>query len=150
MKRHLFIFFLIVLLIFVLDQLTKFFIKTNIGPLDAIRVTSFFNIVHVVNTGSAFGLFKSLGNSFFIVITLLAIGLITVMLFKDKDSRLPFALILGGAAGNLADRIIFRQVTDFLDFHAGGHHWPAFNIADSALTIGVALLLIKSLLEKKS
>src|SRR5271169_4541839 len=113
------IYFLISLLIFALDQITKYFIKTNVGFYDSIRVTSFFNIVHVQNTGSAFGMFKSLGNSFFIIIALLAMALVTFLIIKDRRNRLPFALILGGALGNLADRIIFRHVTDFLDFYIG-------------------------------
>ena len=150
MKKHHFIFFLISLLIFVLDQLTKYFIKTHVGLFDVVRVTSFFNIVYVLNTGSAFGVFKSLGNLIFIIITLLAITLIAVLIIKDNRNRLAFALILGGAAGNLADRIIFGHVTDFLDFYAGSHHWPAFNVADSALTIGISLLLVKTVFEKKN
>src|SRR5271169_6093497 len=121
-------FFLISLLIFALDQITKYFIKTNVGFYDSIRVTSFFNIVHVQNTGSAFGMFKSLGNSFFVIIALLAMALVKSLIIKDSRNRLPFALILGGALGNLADRIIFRHVTDFLDFYIGTYHWPSFNV----------------------
>src|SRR5271169_4849165 len=128
MKKYPAIFFLISLCIFALDQLTKYFIKTHIGLFDTVRITSFFNIVHVLNTGSAFGLFKSLGNSFFIIIALLAMALITFLIIKDSRNRLPFALILGGALGNLADRIIFRHVTDFLDFYIGTYHWPSFNV----------------------
>ncbi|HXW69169.1 MAG TPA: signal peptidase II [Dissulfurispiraceae bacterium] len=148
MRKHPATFFLISLCILALDQLTKYFIKTHIGLFDVLRVTSFFNIVYVLNTGSAFGLFKGLGNSFFIIIALLALTLITVLIIKDGRNRLAFALILGGAAGNLTDRIIFGHVIDFLDFYAGGHHWPAFNIADSALTFGISLLLIKTVFEK--
>ena len=148
MRKHPATFFLISLCILALDQLTKYFIKTHIGLFDVLRVTSFFNIVYVLNTGSAFGLFKGLGNSFFIIIALLALTLITVLIIKDGRNRFAFALILGGAAGNLTDRIIFGHVIDFLDFYAGGHHWPAFNIADSALTFGISLLLIKTVFEK--
>ena len=150
MKKRQFIFFLISLLIFVLDQLTKYFIKTHVGPFDVVRVTSFFNIVYVLNTGSAFGMFKSLGNLFFIVIALSAMALLIFLIIKDSNNRFPFALILGGAAGNLADRILLGHVIDFLDFYAGSHHWPAFNVADSALTIGISLLLIKTVFEKKT
>src|SRR5271169_4820694 len=121
-------YFLISFFIFALDQITKYFIKTNVGFYDSIRVTSFFNIVHVQNTGSAFGMFKSLGNSFFVIIALLAMALVTSLIIKDSRNRLPFALILGGALGNLADRIIFRHVTDFLDFYIGTYHWPSFNV----------------------
>src|SRR5208337_5277629 len=100
MKKYPVIFFLISLCIFALDQLTKYFIKIHIGTLDIVRITSFFNIVHVMNTGSAFGLFKGLGNSFFVIIALLAITLITFLIISDSRNRLAFALILGGAAGN--------------------------------------------------
>jgi len=150
MKKRQFVFFLVSLLIFALDQLTKYFIKTHVGPFDVVQVTSFFNIVCVLNTGSAFGMFKSLGNLFFIIITLSAMVLLILLIIKDGHNRVPFALILGGAAGNLADRIISGHVIDFLDFYAGSHHWPAFNVADSALTIGISLLLIKTVFEKKT
>ncbi len=150
MKKRRYIFFLVSLFIFALDQLTKYFIKTHVGPFDVVRVTSFFNIVHVLNTGSAFGMFRSLGNLFFIVVTLSAMALLIFLALKDSDNRFAFALILGGAAGNLADRILFGHVIDFLDFYAGAHHWPAFNVADSALTIGISLLLIKTVFEKNS
>ena len=150
MRKRRFIFFFISLVIFALDQLTKYCIRTYVGPFDVIRVTSFFNIVYVLNTGSAFGMFKSLGNLFFIIIALLAMALITVLIIKDGRNRLAFALILGGAAGNLTDRILLGHVIDFLDFYAGSHHWPSFNVADSALTIGISLLLIKTAFEKKT
>ena len=150
MKKYPVIFFLISLCILALDQLTKYYIKTHLGLFDIIRITSFFNIVQVLNTGSAFGLFKSLGNAFFIIIALLAMALITVLIIRDDHNRLAFALILGGAAGNLTDRIAFGHVIDFLDFYAGSHHWPAFNVADSALTIGISLLLVTAVFEKKA
>ena len=150
MKKRQFVFFLVSLLIFALDQLTKYFIKTHVGPFDVVRVTSFFNIVYVLNTGSAFGMFKSLGNLFFIIIALSAMALLIFLIIRYSHNRFPFALILGGAAGNLCDRIISGHVTDFLDFYAGSHHWPAFNVADSALTIGISLLLIKTVFEKKT
>src|SRR5271157_1810137 len=120
MRKYPVIFFLISLCIFALDQLTKYFIKTHIGLFDIVRITSFFNIVHVMNTGSAFGLFRDLGNAFFIIVALLAMTLITVLIMKDSRNRLAFALILGGSAGNLADRIMLGHVIDFLDFYAGG------------------------------
>jgi signal peptidase II len=150
MKKYPVNFFIISLCIFALDQLTKYFVKAHVGPFDIIRVTSFFNIVYVLNTGSAFGMFKSLGNIFFIIIALSAMALLIFLVIKDNTNRFPFALILGGAAGNLADRILLGHVIDFLDFYAGGHHWPSFNIADSALTIGISLLLVKTVFEKKT
>src|SRR5208337_2725115 len=150
MKNRHFTFFLISLFIFILDQLTKYFIKTHVGPFEVVRVTSFFNIVYVLNTGSAFGMFKSMGNLFFIIVALSAMVLLSFLIIKDSHNRFPFALILGGAAGNLTDRILLGHVIDFLDFYAGSHHWPAFNVADSALTVGISLLLIKTVFEKKT
>ena len=70
------------------------------------------------------------------------------MIVKVRDNRFALSLILGGAAGNLADRIVHGYVIDFLDFSAGGHHWPAFNIADSALTVGIPLLVIDMVFRK--
>ncbi len=144
MKNKTAFFFLIALSVFVLDQLAKYLIRTYIGPFDVIRVLPFFNIVYVENIGSAFGMFKGLGNTFFIIIALLAMALISALIIRDKDNRLIFSLILGGAAGNLMDRIIHGYVIDFLDVYAGKFHWPAFNVADSALTIGIALLICKT------
>lgn len=144
MKNKTAFFFLIALSVFVLDQLAKYLIRTYIGPFDVIRVLPFFNIVYVENIGSAFGMFKGLGNTFFVIIALLAMALISALIIRDKDNRLIFSLILGGAAGNLMDRIIHGYVIDFLDVYAGKFHWPAFNVADSALTIGIALLICKT------
>jgi signal peptidase II len=141
--------FLIALVIFILDQFTKYLIKSNVSPYEIIRVLPFFNIVYVENVGSAFGMFKSLGNAFFIAIAVLAMVFVTVLIIRDKDNRLSFSLILGGAAGNLTDRIIRGYVIDFLDIYAGRYHWPAFNVADSALTIGIFLLALRLFLGDK-
>lgn len=149
MKTRYPIFFFISLVIFVLDQFTKYFIKSHLHPFDAIAVLPFFNIVYVENAGSAFGMLKGLGNAFFIPIAVLAVAVVAFLVVRDRDNRLGFSLILGGAAGNLADRVIYGYVIDFLDLYAGKHHWPAFNVADSALTIGIVLLLTKSILYGK-
>ncbi|HAK89415.1 MAG: signal peptidase II [Nitrospirae bacterium GWC2_46_6] len=141
--------FLISLLVFVLDQTTKYVVKANISPYRIIEVLPFFNIVYVENIGSAFGMFKSLGNFFFIVIAAAAMVFVTVLIIKDKDNRLAFSLILGGAAGNFVDRVIHGYVIDFLDFYIGRFHWPAFNVADSALTIGIMLLTVKLFFDVK-
>jgi signal peptidase II len=148
MKTRYALFFLISTAVFLLDQLAKFFIRSHLSLSEAIPVLSFFRIVYIDNTGSAFGLFKSLGNPFFMAISAAAIVVITVMIIKVRDNRLALSLILGGAAGNLIDRIVHGYVIDFLDFHAGRLHWPAFNIADSALTVGIALLLVDTVFRK--
>lgn len=142
-------FFLISLLVFILDQITKYVIKANISPFQIIEVLPFFNIVYVENIGSAFGMFKSLGNFFFVVIAALAMIFVTVLIIKDRANRLAFSLILGGAAGNLTDRVIHGYVIDFLDVYVGRYHWPAFNVADSALTIGIIFFMTKMVFYKK-
>ncbi|MBI3592939.1 MAG: signal peptidase II [Nitrospirae bacterium] len=131
MKNRPVFFFLIALSVFILDQITKYLIKAYVGPLDVIRITPFFNIVYAENVGSAFGMFKSLGNTFFVIVALLAMAVVSILIIRDKDNRLIFSLILGGAAGNLMDRIIYGYVIDFLDVYIGGLHWPAFNIVCS-------------------
>jgi len=144
MRKQYSIFFLISVLVFILDQATKYVIKAQLRLFESISVLPFFNIVHVQNTGSAFGMFKGLGNTFFIIIALSAIVVVAVLIIRDRENRPGLSLILGGAAGNLADRIVHGHVIDFLDFFAGSFHWPAFNVADSALTIGITLLIFNS------
>ena len=89
-------------------------------------------------------MFKSFGSLFFIVVSTSAVIVLTVMIVKDAGNRIAYSLLLGGAAGNLLDRFLRGYVIDFLDVFAGSHHWPAFNVADSALSIGVILLLYKA------
>lgn len=148
--KHSTFFFLIAFIIFVIDQITKYLIKSFVSPFEVIKVLPFFNIVYVENVGAAFGMFKSLGIFFFIAVAALAIIFISILIIKDKDNRLGFSLLLGGAAGNLTDRLIYGYVIDFLDVHVGRYHWPAFNVADSALTIGIFLLLIKTFFHGKT
>jgi len=143
------VFFLVAIVVFILDQVTKYLIKSYVGPFEVIRIFSFLNIIYAENTSSAFGLFKSLGNSFFVIVAIVAMVTVSVLIVKDKANRLVFSFILGGALGNVADRIIHGYVVDFLDFYVGNYHWPAFNVADSFLTIGIALLVIKTVFYAK-
>lgn len=149
MKQRLYPYFILALFLLLLDQITKTLIKFFVHPFEIITILPFFNIVYVENTGSAFGMFKSLGSLFFIIVSLMAIVFVTFLLIKERDNRVCYALVLGGAAGNLLDRLIYGYVIDFLDFHVGGFHWPVFNIADSALTVGIFLLLFKTFFSKK-
>ena len=149
MKNSPSVFFLTSFIIFVLDQVTKYLIRSHLSLFEVINVLPFFNIVYVENTGSAFGMFKGLGNIVFIAIASVAIVSVVVLLIKDRENRTGFSLILGGAAGNLADRVFLGHVVDFLDVFVGKFHWPAFNVADSALTVGIALLAVNSLLQAK-
>lgn len=149
-KNRPYLFFAISLTVFVLDQFTKYIIKSYVGPFEVIRVLSFFNIVYAENIGSAFGMFKSLGNTFFIIVAASAVIFVAIIIIKEADNRLGFSLILGGALGNLTDRIVRGYVIDFLDVYAGRYHWPAFNVADSALTVGITLMCIKVIFAKQA
>lgn len=148
MKEKYPIFFVISVAVFVFDQVTKYLIRSHLSLFQAIPVLPFFSIVYIDNTGSAFGMFKGLGNAFFIGIAATAIIVVAALMIKDRNNRLGLSLILGGTAGNLTDRVIHGYVIDFLDFYAGKHHWPAFNVADSALTVGITLLLIKTVFHR--
>lgn len=151
MKRGSLPYFLLSLAVIIIDQSTKYFIRTGLAPYGIIHVLPVLNVVHVENTGSAFGLFTSLGNTFFVILAACASMFIAflILVVKDRNNRTAFSLILGGAAGNLADRIMYGHVVDFLDIHAGKYHWPAFNVADSALTAGVVLILLQSLIDMR-
>ena len=139
---------LIVLAIIALDQITKYLIVNSLSPYDSIEIFPFLHIVNVRNTGAAFGSFKSLGSSFFMIIAVAAIIFIVYLLMKRVYNTLGLSLILGGAVGNLIDRILFGQVVDFIDFSIGSYHWPAFNVADSSLTVGIIIILVTSVFRK--
>ena len=130
------------------DQLTKLWIVSLLRMGEAIRLNSFFNLVLAYNKGAAFSFLASAAGwqrYFFTAISLGAVVFILYFMRRHAGQRLfcfAFALILGGAIGNLIDRILYGQVTDFLDFHIGAWHWPAFNIADSAITIGAILFVL--------
>ncbi len=144
MKTKTYIYFGVALLVFLLDQAAKYIITNNLRLHQVIKAIPSFNIVYYQNIGSAFGMFKSLGNPFFILVSAGAIAAICVMIVKDGDNRIGLSLILGGAAGNLADRLLHGYVIDFLEVYAANFYWPAFNVADSALTIGILMLMFKT------
>ena len=139
----------------VLDQLTKWLIRDVV--LDTARyieVTGFFNIVAVWNRGVSFGLFASDSPWTPYLLSALAIAIsivLIVWLRKAETTFLALALgfVIGGAIGNVFDRFIWGQVYDFLDFHAAGYHWPAFNVADAAISVGVALILLDGFIAKR-
>ncbi len=136
-------------LVVLTDQITKFLARVYIDAFETIRILPFLQLVSVRNEGAAFGMFKGLGNPAFIVISVVAIIAVLVLLLKGKEDGLGLALILGGATGNLIDRVVFKKVTDFVDVFAGRFHWPAFNVADSALTVGLIIMLMSSFLRQK-
>ncbi len=134
-------------LVVVLDQISKAIIVHWFAHGGGIVVTPFFNLVLAYNRGAAFSLLAGAAGwqrGFFIALALAAVAVILWLLRKYSGQPLfcfALALILGGAVGNLIDRILVGEVVDFLDVHAYGWHWPAFNLADSAITGGAALLI---------
>ena len=131
-----------------LDQATKYLANNFISPSMPVDILPFLNLVNVRNTGTAFGMFRSLGNNTFIIISIIAIAFIFFLLIKGKEDPLGLSLILGGAIGNLIDRLFYGSVIDFIDVFVGRFHWPAFNIADSSLTIGIIIIFLTSLFRK--
>jgi signal peptidase II len=138
--------------IVVFDQLTKFAATDYLTQHGEIHLAPFLNLVLVHNTGAAFGFLSSAGgwqNVFFIIVALAASAFILWMSWRlsanDKLLAVALMLVLGGALGNLLDRLIHGYVIDFIDVYYGAWHWPAFNVADSAITIGAVLLVIDAL-----
>lgn len=137
--------------IVLLDQASKWLILTQVmDPPRVIEITGFFNLVLTFNTGISFGLFGGDAAWQPWLLSALSLSIVVGLLWwlRGQDRRLPVAaigLIVGGAIGNVIDRVHLPGVVDFLDVHAAGWHWPAFNVADSGITIGVALLIIDGL-----
>lgn len=141
----------IAVVVILLDQLTKVAILRLFAYGEERTMTSFFNLVLVFNRGAAFSFLAAAGGWQRWGFTALGIvaALVIVWLLKRHGTQTLFctalALILGGALGNVVDRLVHGHVIDFLDFHLGGWHWPAFNLADSAITIGALLLVLDEL-----
>jgi len=140
-----------------LDQATKYLIQKNITLFTGHEVVpGFFSLVHTLNKGAAFGFLNDPGSNwqtyFFLAASAMAVVIIVNLLSKARPGDTIFVtalgLILGGALGNMVDRIRAGEVIDFLDFYVGSYHWPAFNVADIAITLG-SLALIFSLYERK-
>ena len=142
-------------LIVAADQLAKFAAVQNLGLNRAVAVTPFFNLVLTYNSGAAFSFLSDAAGwqrGLFIAIALAASAWIVYLLRKYPHQgrfALALSLVLAGAVGNVIDRILIGAVIDFLDFHALGYHWPAFNVADSAITCGAALLISDALRPRK-
>ena len=140
--------------IIVLDQLTKYAVTQAFSLHEVVEITSFFNMLLVYNKGAAFSLLADAGGwqrGFFVAIALGAavwIGWLLRRHAADTLFCLALALILGGALGNVIDRILIGGVVDFLDFHVGGWHWPAFNVADIGISCGAVLLVFNALRTK--
>lgn len=141
-------------LAFVLDQISKYWILEHVmAPPRAIEVTPFFNLVLAWNKGVSFGMFNDHSDYGPILLTILALAISAALLVwmyraDDRLTVMALGLIVGGALGNVIDRVRFGAVTDFLDVHAFGYHWPAFNVADSAVCVGAAILIGSSLFRR--
>ena len=137
--------------IVVFDRLSKIVVDRSMAPHRSIPIIDgFFNLTYVRNTGAAFGIFAGSAEifrrPFLITVSLIAIAFIFAMLNRLADKArwliTGLAFILGGAVGNLIDRVVYGEVIDFLDCFWGDYHWPAFNLADSFITVGVTIILI--------
>lgn len=139
------------LLALILDQVSKFVIADSMQLYQSIPITSFFKLTYVRNTGAAFSFLSDAGGWqrwFFAGLAILISMVIVVWLTRLKQHEtllaVALALVLGGAIGNLIDRLVYGYVIDFLDVFYQTWHWPAFNVADSAITLGVMLMLLES------
>lgn len=140
----------IVAAVFLSDRLSKAIVESRVAVWETVTVIpGFFNIVHTRNPGGAFSLLATAGPGFragvLLGLSLVATALVAVLLWRSAGGAglgMGLALILGGALGNICDRLLYGEVTDFLDFYVGRFHWPAFNVADSAITIGAILVLL--------
>lgn len=138
----------------ILDQVVKWWIVAKVmDPPRAIELTPFFNLVMVWNRGITFGMFGDAhwGRWAFAVVALLIVVVLISWLSRAayRSTAWALGLVIGGAIGNVIDRVRWGAVADFLDFHVAGWHWPAFNVADSAIVIGVVLLLLEALFSRK-
>jgi len=142
--------------VLILDQWSKWIADSRLGPHDAIPLLPFLALRKAYNPGAAFSFLSSASGWqrwFFIGLALLVIGVLVVWLRRLTREQgrmaLALALILGGAAGNLIDRLFYGHVIDFIDLYYGAWHWPTFNIADSAITLGAALLLLDAFMGRR-
>jgi signal peptidase II len=143
-------FFVIAIVVFLLDRLAKWAVASNIALRNSVVVIpGFFQLTHVQNSGAAFGLFADSAVQWkigaLVSFSVIALIVVTALLWKNSHSlsttTIGLSLILGGAIGNLWDRMMSGHVVDFLDFYVGSYHWPAFNVADTAIVIGAILLI---------
>ena len=141
-------------LVILLDQASKWWILTDVmNPPRVIEVLPFANLVLVWNRGVSFGLFNTESDHGPLILSAVAVAvciLLLVWLFRgpERAAGWGIGLIVGGALGNVVDRVIHGAVADFVDLHAFGYHWPAFNVADSAITLGAGLMILDSLFHR--
>ena len=151
-------FLFIAVIVLLLDRVTKWAVASNIAFRESVTVIpGCFKLTHVQNAGAAFGLFAESGAQWkvgaLVSFSILALIVVSALLWKNghalSTTSIGLSLILGGAMGNLWDRMVSGHVVDFLDFYMGNYHWPAFNVADSAIVIG-AILLVSEIVFAKS
>lgn len=151
-------YFILLILVAGIDQLTKYFIQNHMYLYESREmIPGFFNLVFVTNTGAAFSIFADVESParhyFFVAIGVIALIGISVWYYSLRKENKYYAvclgLIAGGALGNLIDRIHIGAVVDFLDFYIKVYHWPAFNVADSAICVGVALFIFINYISEK-
>lgn len=144
------------LAVIIIDQISKYYVMADLlSGRGIIMVTDYFNIVRAWNTGVSFSMFNDMGSAGIVILSLVAaaiVGGLLVWLYKEKSRALQLALgmIIGGAVGNVIDRVRLGAVFDFLDFHVAGSHWPAFNAADSFICIGAAIIIVHSMIYHKN
>lgn len=145
MKRDDYLFIFPAVVIIFMDQVSKFVVAGTIKVHESIAVIKgFFNLVHVRNSGMAFGFLNrpDFGMGYYVLVGATIVAILLLLYWfnriRNRDGRLIFglSLILGGAIGNLIDRLRLKEVVDFLDFYIGQYHWPSFNLADSSITVG--------------
>lgn len=141
----------VMLVVLVSDQITKVWVVETLPLFGRIDILPFFDLVHVRNYGAAFSFLSDQGGWQRWFFTLIAVVIVSVLLVflrrQDRSQRIlnwSFALLVGGALGNLIDRVRLGYVVDFLDFYLGSYHWPAFNVADSAIVLGASLMIYDS------
>ena len=143
------------LIVIALDQFSKLMVVDSFAYGEGLIITPYFNLVHVLNHGAAFSFLAGAGGwqrwFFTALAAVISVWLIIMIRRHQREFLQPlaFTLILGGAIGNVIDRVRIGAVIDYLDFHAAGYHFPAFNLADSAITLGVILMLLQQLLESR-
>ena len=144
---------LILFLIFILDRISKIKIIEILENKDILIINNFLNFNLTFNTGIGFGLFNTQEEFYYNLISFFIFCIILFIFYlmykSDNFEKFCFSLIIGGATGNLYDRIVYSSVADFIDFHVNSYHWFTFNIADIFITLGVILILIKEILIKK-
>jgi len=158
MKKKYRILLIVFLVVIALDQSTKLMIQQTLPLHKTVEIIpGFFNLIHVRNTGGAFGIFGGekgpVGSVLFVAASLVAVGILVILFLrvKEHEKMLTFslALLLSGAIGNLLDRLSYGEVIDFLDFYISPYHWPAFNVADSAISIGIGLMALELLIKEQ-